>query len=196
MKKIFLGLGASVFLLFVLSSHSLADNSSGNGSAQLNQPEPSGNVYQFQSQQSSQLNESGYGPSPETPLRARNGALEGAGPFLNITGAEPFVKTGPVVSCLPGSGLELQIGDESIYIFGIGPTWFWEAMGIERPAVGDVIGVEGFTVDYSGTSRNIATSITYEVESSVKIELRDDQGYPLWRDGQALRIRQAFQTTP
>jgi hypothetical protein len=196
MKKMFLSLGASVFLLFVLSSHSLAGNSSGNGSAQLNQPDPAGDVYQFQFQQSNPLNDSGYGPSPETPLRARNGALEGAGPFLNVTGAEPFNVTGPVVSCLPGSGLELKIGDESIYIFGIGPTWFWDAMGIPRPAVGDVIVVEGFTVDYSGTLRNIATSITYEAASDVLINLRDEAGYPLWRDGQALRIRQAIQATP
>ncbi len=59
MKKMFLGLSASMFLLFFVSSHSLAGSSSGNGSPQMNQTDPSGNVYQFQFQQSNPLNESG-----------------------------------------------------------------------------------------------------------------------------------------
>jgi hypothetical protein len=197
MKKMLLGLGTSVFLLFVLSSNSMADNSSGSGSVQLNQPDPAGNVYQFQFQQSNPLNESGSGPSTGTPPGARNGALDGAGPFLNVTGATYFEVTGPVVSCLPGSGLELvDANGDNIYIFGIGPTWFWEAKEIGRPAVGDVILVTGFTVDYNGTLRNIATSITYEVAPDVTINLRDEAGYPLWRGGQALRIGQANQNTP
>jgi hypothetical protein len=194
MKKMFLGLGASMFLLFVLSFHSLAGDSSGNGSPQLNQPDPAGNVYQYQFQQSNPLNESGSGPSSETPPGARNGALDGAGPFLNVTGAEEFKVSGTVVSCLPGNGLELQIGDdESIYIFGIGPTWFWEALEIDRPAVGDVIQVTGFAVDYSGTLRNIAVTI---VTDENEVLLRDEAGYPLWRGGRTVRIGQASQTTP
>jgi hypothetical protein len=197
MKKLFLGLVVSMFLLFVLSFPSIAGDSNGNGSQQLNQGEPAGNVYQYQFQQANPMNESGSGPSSETPAGARNGALDGTGPFLNVTGAVPFDETGTVVSILPGEGLQLQIGtDESIFIFGIGPTWFWESMGIERPVVDDVIQVLGFTVDYSGTSRNIATSITFEEASSIAIELRDDQGYPLWRNGRAVRIGQANQTTP
>jgi hypothetical protein len=197
MKKMLFALGASVFLLFVISSNSVADNISANGSAQLNQPDPQGNVYQFQFQESNPLNESGSSSSPETPPGARNGSLDGAGPFLNVTGATYFEVTGTVVSCLQGSGLELvDTNGDNLYIFGIGPTWYWEAMGIERPVVGDVILVSGFTVDYSGTLRNIATSITYEAAPDVPINLRDEQGYPLWRGGQALRIGQANQTTP
>jgi hypothetical protein len=201
MKKMILSLGASMFLLFVLSSHSMAGESSGNGSSQLNQPDPAGNVYQYQFQQSNPLSQSGSNASPETSPGARNGALDGAGPFLNVTGAEPFLVAGKVVSCLPGSGLEMVVCDENnlcnnIYVFGIGPTWFWEALGIERPVVDDVILVEGYTVDYSGTLRNIATSITYEEASDVSINLRDEAGYPLWRTDRALRIRQVSQTTP
>jgi hypothetical protein len=196
MKKMFLGLGVSMFLLFILSFHSLAGDSSGNGSPQLNQPDPASNVYQYQFQQSNPLNESGSGPSSETPPGARNGALDGAGPFLNVTGATPFTVSGTVVSCLPGDGLELVVGeDENIFIFGIGPTWFWEAMEMEidRPAVGDVIQVTGFAVDYSGTLRNIAVTIVIDDN---EVLLRDDQGYPLWRGGRALRIGQANQSTP
>ena len=152
-----------MFLLFVLSFPSLAGDSNGNGSQQLNQGEPAGNVYQYQFQQANPMNESGSGPSSETPPGARNGALDGTGPFLNVTGAVPFTVSGTVVSCLPGNGLELVVGeDENIFIFGIGPTWFWEALEIDRPAVGDVIQVMGFTVDYSGTSRNIAVSIVID----------------------------------
>jgi hypothetical protein len=196
MKKMLFGLGASVFLLFVFSSNSMADSTSGNGSAQLNQPDPQDNVYQFQFQQSNPLNETGSGSSPETPPGARNGSLDGAGPFLNVTGASYFEVTGTVVSCLPGSGLELVADGDNLYIFGIGPTWYWEEIGIERPAVDDKILVKGFTVDYSGTLRNIATAIAYQAAPDVLINLRDEQGYPLWQGGQALRIRQANQTTP
>ncbi len=86
MKKMFLGLGVSMFLLFALSFPSMASDSSGNGSQQLNQGEPAGNVYQYQFQQANPMNEPGSGPAPETPPGARNGALDGAGPFLNVTG--------------------------------------------------------------------------------------------------------------
>jgi hypothetical protein len=202
MKRMFLGLGASMFLLFVLSFHSLADESNGNGSPQLNQPDPAGNVYQYQFQQANPMNEPGSGSSSETPPGPRNGALDGTGPYLNVTGATSFTVIGKVVSCLPGSGLEMVVCDANnvcneFYVFGIGPTWFWESLGIERPVVDDVIQVEGYTVDYSGvSSRNIATSITYEEAPSNSIELRDDQGYPLWRGDRALRIGQASQSTP
>jgi hypothetical protein len=192
MKKTFFGLGALIFLLFAVSSHSVAGTSSQNGSPQMNQAEPSANAYQYQYQQSNPMNEPGSGPSAETPPGARNGTLSGIGPFLNVTGAEPFTVAGTVVSCIPGSGLELQLASkESIYIFGIGPTWFWDAMGILRPIVGDVIEVVGFTVDYSGTLRNIAQTITCEEAPDNPIVLRDEAGYPLWRADRALQIRQA-----
>jgi hypothetical protein len=195
MKKMFLGLGVSMFLLFVLSFPSMAGDSDGNGSQQLNQGEPAGNVYQYQFQQADPMNESGSGPSSETAPGARNGALDGTGPFLNVTGAEEFTASGTVVSCLPGNGLELVVGEDiNIFIFGIGPTWFWEALEteIDRPAVGDVIEVMGFTVDYSGTSRNIAVSIVID---GYTVLLRDEAGYPLWRSGRTVRIGQASQTT-
>jgi hypothetical protein len=210
MKKTFLGLSALMFILFAVSSHSVADNSSGNGSPHMNQSESLENVYQFQFQQSNPLNESGSGNSPETPAGARNGTL-GVGPFLNVTDADFFTVLGKVVGCLPGNGLEMVVCDENdlcnnMYVFGIGPNWFWERLGIERPAVDDGILVEGYTVNYSGTLRNIATVITFPppishedgevLQDAASVPLRDDQGYPLWRTARALRIGQANQSTP
>lgn len=196
MKKLFLGLGVSMFLLFVLSFPSIAEASNGNGSQQLNQGEPAGNVYQYQFQQANPMNESGSGPSSETPAGARNGALDCTGPLFNIESATAFEETGTVVSILPGSGLELDLeGEKTIYIFGIGPNWFWETKGIEKPAVSEKITVSGYIVDYDPTTRYVATSITF-LDDDIVIELRDLEGYPLWRFGRALKSGQADQTTP
>jgi hypothetical protein len=195
MKKMFLGLGVSMFLLFVLSFPSIAGDSSGNGSQQLNQGEPAGNVYQYQFQQANPMNESGSGPSSETPAGARNGALDCTGPLFNIASATAFEATGTVASILPGSGLELDLDGTTIYIFGIGPNWFWEKEAIDRPAVGETITVSGYLVNYDPTTRYIATSITFADDGTV-ITLRDVEGYPLWRFGRAMRAGQADQTTP
>lgn len=196
MKKMFLGLGVSMFLLFVLSLPSIAGDSSGNGSQQLNQGEPAGNVYQYQFQQANPMNESGSGPSSETAPGARNGALDCTGPLFNIESATPFEETGTVVSILPGSGLELDLLDgTTINIFGIGPNWFWDAKEIEKPEVLENITVSGYIVDYDPTTRYVATSITFVDEGTV-IELRDEDGYPLWRFGRAMKSGQADQTTP
>jgi hypothetical protein len=204
MRKVFLGLGVSMFLLFVLSFPSIAADSNGNGSQQLNQGEPAGNVYQYQFQQANPMNESGSGPSSETPAGARNGALDGTGPFLNVTAATTLDLTGTVAGIVDGAGLVMVVCEgndecaedetgENIAVFGIGPSWFWESLGIDRPVVGDVIHVTGYEVDYSGTIRNIA--VTIETDETTVV-LRDAAGYPLWRGGRALKTGQSDQTTP
>ncbi len=46
-----------------------------------------------------------------------------------------------------------------VTINGIGPVRYWDDQGVIRPTVGDTVTVEGYTVDYNGTDRNIAVII-------------------------------------
>jgi hypothetical protein len=108
------------------------------------------------------------------------GAGDGEGPIHDIYSGIPFDYEGVVVEMLPGQGLKLGTADgESIAVYGIGPVSYWEEINVERPAVGERIIVAGYTVNYEGIERNIATVITiYEEE----VPLRDlETGIPLWR---------------
>lgn len=110
-----------------------------------------------------------------------SGVGDCTGPVNEILGGEPFNYTGTVTSVIPGQGLELTLLDETtVTIYGIGPNWYWDMLGVERPVVLDEVAVEGYTVQYSETVlRNVAMSITIGEET---IELRDaETGVPLWR---------------
>lgn len=111
------------------------------------------------------------------------GAGNGTGPIHDILSGEPFVYEGTVVGIVPGQGMTLALADgNTVAIYGIGPIWFWEAQGVDRPAVGDEITAAGYTVEYAvDVYRNIAITITV-AEST--IILRDaETGAPLWRGG-------------
>jgi hypothetical protein len=60
---------------------------------------------------------------------------------------------------------------------------YWESKEVDYPEVGDSLTVEGNTVDYDSTVRNIAMSITITIDNETKtIQLRDSAtGQPLWR---------------
>lgn len=110
-----------------------------------------------------------------------SGVGDCTGPINDILGGEQFDYTGTVTSVIPGQGLELTLLDETtVTIYGIGPNWYWDMLGVERPVVLDEVTVEGYTVQYSETVlRNVAMSITIGEET---IELRDTEtGVPLWR---------------
>jgi len=86
-----------------------------------------------------------------------------------------------------GSGMEVTRDDGSVVIvYGIGPYRYWDFQGIDRPVVGDRVTVSGMEVDFSGTLRIVAMSIT---TSQGTVQLReacnDDGtgGQPLWRGG-------------
>ncbi len=116
-----------------------------------------------------------------------NGKGNGSGPIHDIFAGTPFTYTGDVVSLAPGQGLLLDIGDENIIVYGIGPMRYWESLGVDRPAVADTITAEGYAVDYNGEVIYIAVTITVGTET---VELRDpDTGAPLWR-GHGSRSRQ------
>ncbi|RJR24771.1 MAG: hypothetical protein C4582_04080 [Desulfobacteraceae bacterium] len=109
------------------------------------------------------------------------GVMDGTGPapIHDILNGEPFDHEGLVTACIPGQGLVLDVDGQEIVIYGIGPQRYWDAMDLDRPAVGDEIKVTGYTVNYNGLELNIAFDITL---SDSYIQLRDPEtGLPLWR---------------
>lgn len=108
-----------------------------------------------------------------------SGAGDGSGPIHDILSGTPFIIEGEVISSgIPGNGIVVATADGNILIYGLGPISYWTEAGLEKPAVGDTITVEGFTVDYNGEYRNIATSVTID---STTLDLRDlETGLPLW----------------
>lgn len=98
----------------------------------------------------------------------------------DICAGDSFDSTGAVISMVRGQGILLATENEgNITIYGIGSVRYWESQDVERPVVGDSITVYGYTVDYNGVVRNIATSV---VVGDSTVELRDPVTcVPLWR---------------
>ena len=121
----------------------------------------------------------------------------GGTPIHDILAGTPFTVTGNVIDIVVGGGVLITSteADEDVIIdeyvdkdgdvvktatiYGIGPVRYWDSLeGVDRLAVGDLIKVNGFVVDYNGVDRNIAVTITV---GGVTVELRDSDGVPLWR---------------
>lgn len=105
-------------------------------------------------------------------------ALAGEGPGGGKL-KTPFIYTGDVESLGGGgAGLVLLVDGEEVTIYGLGPTSYWESLGVSKPQEGETITVIGYyheTID-----KNIAEIIIFDDGS--EIELRDDEtGKPLWR---------------
>ena len=88
-----------------------------------------------------------------------------------------------------GSGLVLSPIDKTdeVTIYGIGPYWYWDAKEIDRPVVGDMVAVSGMLLDFNGSQRIVAMSITVNTEG-LTIQLREPcgdgtGGQPLWSGG-------------
>ena len=114
--------------------------------------------------------------------RNYKGNKEGT-PRYNIFDGTLFYYTeGEIISIgSVGGGMVIKADDEEVTVYGIAPIWFWDCKNITRPEVGDVIDINGYTVEYNDLQRNIAASITIDGET---IDLRDsDTGFPLWRGG-------------
>lgn len=85
---------------------------------------------------------------------------------------------------VPGGGImietetsETETSVETVY--GIGPEWYWQAEGLERPTIADSVSVEGYALSFLTGTKIIAMSLTIGGET---LELRDPEtGCPLWR---------------
>lgn len=91
--------------------------------------------------------------------------------------------SGLIYACdASGSGIQIDTGDEIVSVYGIGPAWYWEEQGVAFPADGESVTVYAYEITYSdGTTKLVADSITFGDEEIVTIDLRDDDGTPLWR---------------
>ncbi|MDQ7032758.1 MAG: hypothetical protein Q9M37_08630 [Desulfonauticus sp.] len=93
-----------------------------------------------------------------------------------------------VVESVPypaNQGLKIDTGEEVVTVYGIGPVWYWDKEEVAYPTVGEDVEVDGYEVNFSdGSTRIVATKITIGGQT---IELRDDDGRPLWRGGPANR---------
>ncbi|MGB9712157.1 MAG: hypothetical protein ACP5J5_06300 [Dissulfurimicrobium sp.] len=103
------------------------------------------------------------------------------GPMSNaiLTGT-PVTITGSVQAVCYGQGITVDTGaGTAATIYGLGPIWYWDSLGVARPTVGDVVAVKAYEVTFSdGTTRLIAVSI--DINGST-VTLRDmSSGLPLW----------------
>ncbi len=75
----------------------------------------------------------------------------------------------------------LWSGEKVVKVYGIGPAWFWQTQQSPPPAVGQWVTVDGFTVDYNGVERNMASRLY--LPGGVVILRAADGCLPLWRQG-------------
>lgn len=113
------------------------------------------------------------------------GAGTGTCPHLGysqvILDGTPFDYEGTVVSIGTDMGMVIATDAGNVTVYGIGPIRFWNTRDVYRPAVGDIVAVSGYTVDFSGVERNIAMTITVD---GTEVELRDPEtARPLWAGG-------------
>ena len=97
----------------------------------------------------------------------------------NVLGGTPETITGKVIGIGNHGGLVVDTSTGSVTIYGIGPEWYWDDNGADRPDIGDEVTVEAYAVVFSDGTRYIASSITIGGET---LNLRDSKtGCPLWR---------------
>jgi len=114
-----------------------------------------------------------------------SGSGDGSGLASLIPDSETFVVSGVVEAVSYRGGITVSGDDRETYIFaGVGPYYYWESVGVERPVVGDTVVVTYCTVELDGTEVDVALSIT--VNDGEEVLLRDPEtGMPLWRGLQA-----------
>ncbi len=121
--------------------------------------------------------------------RRGRGPGRGNGPrgnYNNILAGTPFNFQGEVITAyVPGSGiqgrgLEISTANGNVKLHGMGPVFYWEDLGVQRPVVGDNLTANGYAVDFSGNNVNVLMSVT--LANGTTVQLRDaETGAPLWR---------------
>ena len=114
--------------------------------------------------------------------------------IANIFEGEAVTVSGTIADiAYYGQGFQVETGEKTVTVYGLGPIWYWEQLGVKYPAVGDEIKVNGYNVTFSdGSVKFIAASVIVgdEEDKDQEIALRDsDTGAPLWRGGQGRGFR-------
>ena len=100
----------------------------------------------------------------------------------NVLSGTPETITGTVIGIGNDDGLVVDTGNSHVTIYGIGPEWYWEDKGVDRPDIGDGVTVDVYAVLFSDGTRYIASSITIGDDPIDTLKLRDlETGCPLWR---------------
>ena len=100
----------------------------------------------------------------------------------NVLGGTPATFEGPVTDFGNRDGLVIDDPKSGpVTVYGIGPEWYWEDKGMDRPEIGDLVKVEAYAVVFSDGTRYIASSIAFTSGGDTLL-LRDaETGCPLWR---------------
>lgn len=128
---------------------------------------------------------------------AGNGMGPGTGVCPNASGTGVCLNggcTGPILSCsgfvetitgtvaslgVPGGGLVVRTETSTETLFGIGPYWYWEGSGMDRPEVGETVTIAAETVTIGSETKKVIVSITIGDQT---LDLRDASTcLPLWR---------------
>lgn len=115
-----------------------------------------------------------FGLLCNTSLWAGNGKGAGDGSMLTVDLSNPTIFAGDVVNAgIAGSGLSIDDGTEITTIYGMGPSGYWNSLGVLKPVFGDEVSVAAVLVTFSDEDRWIAVS---RPDSSAKlIKLRRNQ---------------------
>jgi hypothetical protein len=105
----------------------------------------------------------------------------------SATLGETYEITGTVYECEPASsGMQIDTGGEIISVFGKGPVSYWEDEGVAFPEVGEEITILVGEITYSdGSIKLVAISVDVNNDETYDIDLRDENGVPLWKGSKA-----------
>lgn len=98
----------------------------------------------------------------------------------------PFEFHGEVIAVeVPGQGMVVALKDQNVAVHGLGPLWFWDAMGWVWPMVGDTVIVTGHEVTLAKRTYSVAEILN--IDGRI-MRLRDPEtGLPKWH-GQGLYL--------
>jgi hypothetical protein len=116
---------------------------------------------------------SGHGPGYPTGGRLTYNICVGAAETI----------TGKVVNFgWPINGLEINTGSGNVTVYGIGPDWYWDDKGVDRPEIGETVTAMVSAVNVS--NYKVILSLTLGDTAQQTIQLRDTSTcQPLWRGG-------------
>jgi preprotein translocase subunit YajC len=96
-----------------------------------------------------------------------------------VLNSQQEIFTGTMANIGKGTCIVLELEDETqVKIYGLGPSWYWESFGMEKPGIGDVVTITAYAVPFLDATRYVAASVT---TADGTIQLRDEgTGCPLW----------------
>ena len=96
-----------------------------------------------------------------------------------VFNSEQKTFTGTVADIGKKNCLVLEVGGEQVKIYGLGPNWYWESLGIDKPEIADLVTITVYAIPFLDATRYVVASVT--TADGTIIQLRDpNTGCPLW----------------